>query len=102
MPNPTYFAKGSWNFTCDLCGRKEKSSKAQKTWDGFYVCSMHKEIRNPQDFVKGVADNQSLPWSRPKAPETFPYGSWLLQENGSVLMMETKDFLLVVADPILP
>ena len=72
-----YYADGQWNFYCDLCGRKEKSGKAMKTWDGFQVCALHKEKRNPQDFVRGVKDNQTVPWSRPRPPyefvNTYPY-----------------------------
>lgn len=72
MGKADYWADGQWNFTCDLCGAKSKSGTAMKTWDGFYVCRQHKEARNPQDFLRGVKDNQSVPWSRPeKVPETF-------------------------------
>jgi hypothetical protein len=60
-----YFAPGQWNFYCDLCGKKAKSGTARKTWEGHYVCASHKEVRNPQDFVRGVKDDQSTPWSRP-------------------------------------
>ena len=66
-----FFANGQWNFFCDLCGRKEKSSKGVKTWDNFYVCRKHKEQRNPQDFLKGVKDDQTVPWSRPEPADTF-------------------------------
>lgn len=59
-----YAAPGQWNFYCDLCGAKRKSGTAQRTWDGHYVCSHHKEVRNPQDFVRGVKDDQSVPWTR--------------------------------------
>lgn len=59
-----FFSPGNWNFYCDICGAKRKSSEARKTWDGFYVCKEHKEERNPQDFVRGVKDDQSVPWTR--------------------------------------
>ncbi len=66
-----FYADGQWNFYCDLCGRKEKSDNGRKTWDNFYVCARHKEVRNPQDFVRGVKDDQSVPWSRSRPPEVF-------------------------------
>ena len=66
-----FYAKGQWNFYCDLCGAKEKSGNGVKTWDNFYVCKSHKEVRNPQDFLKGVKDDQSVPWSRPEPTDTF-------------------------------
>ena len=71
MSSKDYFADGQWNFFCDLCGAKNKSSDARKTWDNFYVCSHHKEVRNPQDFLRGVKDDQSVPWTRPEAPDSF-------------------------------
>lgn len=66
-----FFKKGAWNFTCDFCGAKNKSTDAMFTWNGYYVCQHHKEVRNPQDFLRGVKDNQSVPWNRVEAPETF-------------------------------
>ena len=71
MGSNNYYAKGQWNFTCDLCGKEQKSSKGRKTWDNRYVCASHREVRNPQDFVRGVKDNQSVPWSRPTPPDQF-------------------------------
>lgn len=48
------------------------------TWQGYYVCKHHKERRNEQDFLRGIADNQSVPWTRPYEPPlcdttVFPY-----------------------------
>jgi hypothetical protein len=73
-----YYKSGEWNFVCDLCGRKNKSGMAMFTWQGLYVCRHHKEVRNPQDFLRGVKDDQSVPWSRPYHPPRcdtteFPY-----------------------------
>jgi hypothetical protein len=45
-----------------------------RTWDGFRVCAKHKEVRNPQDFLRGVRDVQAAPWTRPEPLPTFvPY-----------------------------
>ena len=81
------FVSGEWNFYCDLCGKKQKSGNGVKTWDGFRVCRSHKEARNPQDFVKGVKDDQSLPWSRHEAPATYVVGTGLpiLDTYGNVI-----------------
>lgn len=68
MADADFFKDGQWNFTCDLCGRKQKSGRAMFTWNGLYVCRHHREIRNPQDFLRGVKDNQSVPWTRPFQP----------------------------------
>lgn len=90
-----YYASGQWEFYCDLCGRKSKSSDARKTWDGFYVCSSHKEVRNPQDFLRGVKDDQHVPWSRPGGTDTFVNNSALLLEDGSYLLSESGDHILL-------
>lgn len=93
MGSADRYADGEWNFYCDLCGRKEKSSNGVKTWDNHYVCRHHKEVRNPQDFIKGVRENPSLPWQRSQPPDTFVPGwsspildthmEWLLDTSGS-------------------
>jgi hypothetical protein len=84
MGKADYYADGQWNFYCDLCGAKTKSGDAMKTWNGLYVCRHHKEVRNPQDYLRGVKDNQSTPWSRPeKVPETF-VGYCTLQGKNAV------------------
>ena len=70
MPQ-THFSPGEWNAICDLCGRKQKSNSLTKTWDNRYVCRSHKEVRNPQDFVRGVKESTGLPWSRPQTPDIF-------------------------------
>lgn len=71
MGQSDFFVAGQWNFFCDLCGAKQKSSRAAKTWNNLRVCAHHKEVRNPQDFLRGVKDDQSVPWSRPEAPDQF-------------------------------
>lgn len=76
-----YYADGQWNFYCDLCGKKEKSGNGVKTWDNFYVCRHHKEVRNPQDFVRGVKDNQTVPWSRPATTDQFVFSCTLRGTN---------------------
>lgn len=94
MTDTTRFAPGEWNFTCDLCGGDFKSSTAEKTWDGYYVCQGHKERRNPQDFVRGVSGEKPLPWSRPGV-DTFVVSNFrILQENGSALLLENGSYLL--------
>jgi hypothetical protein len=80
MSRADYFAPGQWNFYCDLCGRKNKSGNAMLTWDGHYVCKEHKEVRNPQDFVRGVAAEAAIPWRRSNSGWQTPtppvYGGW--------------------------
>ena len=35
------------------------------------VCPGDWETRHPQDFVRGIADYQAPPWTRPEAPDEF-------------------------------
>jgi len=62
---------GCWNVICDQCGRKFKNTELQPRWDGLMVCAGDFEIRQPQDFVKGVADIQAPKWVRPEQTDYF-------------------------------
>lgn len=68
-----FWADGQWNFYCDLCGAKTKSYDGVKTWNNLYVCRHHKEIRNPQDFLRGVKEDPSVPWTRPTSVGAQPF-----------------------------
>jgi hypothetical protein len=71
MGHADFLRNGDYNGICDACGHKYKFSQLKLRWDGLYVCSYDWEIRQPQDYVKGVKDNQSVPVSRPQSPDTF-------------------------------
>jgi hypothetical protein len=62
---------GGWNVICDVCGRKFKDNDLQLRWDGLMTCSADWEIRQPQDFVHGVADIQAPPFTRPESSDYF-------------------------------
>lgn len=65
------YDKGDWIAMCDVCGRKYKASNLQKRWDGLMCCHEDWEIRQPQDFVRGVQDTQIAPWLRDEASDSF-------------------------------
>lgn len=65
MGGADYYAHGQWNALCDRCGFKFKSSQLRKEWTGLRTCRNCWEPRHPQDFVRGKADDQTIPWSRP-------------------------------------
>lgn len=68
---PSY-VKGEWKADCDVCGRTYKASELQKRWDGLMCCSRGCwEPRQPQDFVRGVADYQAPGWTRPEPQDEF-------------------------------
>lgn len=63
---------GDWNATCSLCGFKFKASELRKHWQGQYRCQKCWEPRHPQDYVKGIPDDMSVPWSQPPADFFIP------------------------------
>jgi len=67
MVGRTYFEPGAWNAICSICGRKRKSTEMVKNWQGYWRCPEHNEPRQPQDFVTGIQDIQTVPWSQPPA-----------------------------------
>ncbi len=68
--NGPRYVKGLWNVICDHCGFQYKSKDLQREWTGLRVCRSCYEPRHPQEFVKGKADRQSVPWSRPDSDGT--------------------------------
>jgi hypothetical protein len=65
------YDKGNWLADCDVCGRKYKASALQQRWDGLMCCPDDWEIRQPQDFVRGIPDTQIAPWLRPEPNDSF-------------------------------
>jgi hypothetical protein len=75
MSGPTkgradHLVLGDYNAVCSLCGFKRKASTMVKNWQGWYRCPEHNEPRQPQDFVRGEPDIQTVPWAQ---PPTFIY-----------------------------
>ena len=56
---------GQWLGICDVCGFRFHSGDLRKRWDGMYVCKDDYEERHPSDFLRGIEDNPSVPWTRP-------------------------------------
>ena len=73
MGHADYLRHGTWNGICDRCGSKFKFSDLKLEWDGLYVCTANGcwEPRQPQDYVKGVMDDMSVPVSRPDQPPVY-------------------------------
>ena len=65
------YDSGDWKALCDVCGREYKATQLTKRWDGLMCCTQDWEPRQPQDFVRGVDDNQTVPWSRPEPADQF-------------------------------
>src|SRR6266404_4604764 len=60
-----YQKPGTWNARCSMCFAKRKADEMVRNWQGMYRCKEHDETRHPQDFVRTVQDNPSVPWSQP-------------------------------------
>ena len=61
-----YYEHGSWNVACSMCGRKRKASDVVRNWQGLYRCPEHDEPRQPQDYVRNVKDDTSVPFAQPE------------------------------------
>ena len=76
-------------------GFKVPLSSLVKQWDGELIHDRFVDKRNPQDFLRGVKDKQSLPYSRPEMPDVSvsinlitEIGELIFAENGQALMDE--------------
>ncbi len=70
-----HLALGDWNAVCYECGRKFKANTMFRHWQGYYVCAEHWEPRQTQDFVRGVSDIQTPPWTQPMPQDVFVAGA---------------------------
>ena len=57
------FKSGKWIAACQRCGFKFYNTQLRLEWTKLRVCSSCFDTRQPQDFVKGVAESKT-PWSR--------------------------------------
>lgn len=62
-------ALGCWNVLCDRCGFKFKNVDIKEEWTGLMVCKECWEPRHPQDFLRAVEEDTSVPYSRPDGAE---------------------------------
>ena len=64
---------GMWNAICDRCGFKFKNIDLKVEWNGLMTCKDCWEPRHPLDFVRGIPDDSSVPWSRPDSNSDSSY-----------------------------
>lgn len=77
MPNLGYYERGTWDAQCDECGLGFKFNRLQLRWDHAWVCGSCFEPRQPQDFVRAVRDDPSVPVSRPRLGLPTNAGLWV-------------------------
>lgn len=68
---PFIYVKGDWKAICESCGDQVLASELRQRWDGYYVDAKCWEPRQPQDFVRGVADVQVPPFTRPEPSDHY-------------------------------
>lgn len=71
MGTERFYKPGSFYRIDDRTGFAFRSERTRKEWQGLIVSDRVWEARHPQDFVKGVQDNQTVPYARPRQPNTF-------------------------------
>ncbi len=97
MGRADFFLKGQWAVICDICGQKYHSAQLKERWDGLMCCEQDWNLRQAQDFVRGVPDPQAVPWSRPDVSPPFTqnplalsitdfYGIYLSDFTGQILV----------------
>lgn len=69
----THYRSGDWKVVCDQCGLVRYASQVRKQWNNLYTCvTTCFEERHPQEFVRGVIDNQVPPFVRPEVRIGIP------------------------------
>lgn len=87
-----YSSDNSAKGVCDRCGSVFNLRALRKEWTGLTVCdgpnSNHCwDPRQPQDYVRGVRDQQALRNPRPEAADVF-ITSYLMRETGQPYLRE--------------
>jgi len=68
MGTELYYKPGSFYRICDRTGFATRAERTQREWQGLIVRREVFEPRQPQDFVRGVSDIQTVPYPRPRQP----------------------------------
>lgn len=71
MGRKLFYVLGSFYRTDDRTGFPQRAENTRKEWTGSIVDERVWEARQPQDLVRGVQDQQSVPEARPLAPNAF-------------------------------
>lgn len=71
MADDKHYVPGSFYRICDITGFKVRAERTRKLWSGTIRRIQSWEARQPQDFVKGVRDDQAVPDPRPRQVDRF-------------------------------
>lgn len=62
---------GTWTCVDDRTGFRLLNTQVQFEWNGLLVYDRVWEVRQPQDYLRGIPDNQSVPYARPMQEPLF-------------------------------
>lgn len=71
MGTKLHYKPGSFYRICDRTGFAVRAEETRKEWTNEIVRSRSWEARQPQDFVRGRRDDQTVPQPRPRAADGF-------------------------------
>lgn len=71
MGRDLHYRPGSFYRKDDRTGFPQRAERTRKEWNGYIVDQGVWEPRQPQDLVRGVKDQQSVPEARPLPPNVF-------------------------------
>lgn len=76
------------------------SEDKKKRWDGAIVCKWDWEPRHPQDLIKAVKEDTSIPDPRPEPPDIFVDGAQdvtfgLIDEFNNQIVTENEEAIQV-------
>lgn len=80
---PDYFAPGDYNVICDRTGFKLKRSQCRLEWTGSMVRNESWEARHPQDLIRSIPDDQSVPYPNPEASDDFLTANEAIDDYGA-------------------
>lgn len=73
MADDLHYVPGTFYRIDDRSGFKVRSYHTKKEWNGLIVREQSWEPRQPQDLVRGVPDDQTVPEARPRSPNVFMF-----------------------------
>lgn len=85
MGRADFWQRGSWNMICQVCGFKYKNTDMKLRWDNIWCCPEDWEVRQPQDFVRGIKDQMSVPYAVPEPPDHFIGDQYLQDSSGNII-----------------
>lgn len=100
MGRKLHYRPGSFYRTDDRSGFPQRAEDTRKEWNGLIVDERLWEARQPQDLVRGVKDQQSVPEARPLAPNIFVgpiYGELSAYEAPMAFVLQLQSTALMSA-----